>query len=129
VSTGVFLGIAALCGLYGFIEAGHRGQQEERPTTVDLNYLFVLVIHSVFVFVILIVALSSLHDSHWTRCGIIVLLLLVPMVLEVIYEVHMPLFGILRDSEMPLISRSAAYYVGGIVFVIAFRPLPIESRP
>jgi hypothetical protein len=124
--------IATISALYGALECSYRvtqGGTEEQSLVnkpvINMRYLAVLATYSALIFFVLIFSLSSMRDIHWNRCGIIVLLLLVPMVLEVVYEVQLPLFGLLEHSGIQQISRAASYYLGGIVFVISFQPVAI----
>jgi hypothetical protein len=130
----VLFSSAFLCAIYGFIENTYQGNKNEitnenilnHAEIPDLGHLVVLAVYAIALFSILIVSLSKMDDRHWNRCGIVVLLLLTPMVLEVIYEVQMPLVGFFQHSSVPQISRSAAFYLGGIVFIIAFHPVPSD---
>jgi hypothetical protein len=58
---------------------------------------------------------------HWKRGGLLALLFVGPMLLEVITEVHLPIFGI-RKAALRNMTRTACYGVGGILFILAFNP-------
>jgi len=82
-----------------------------------------LVGYAIVVFVVLIVALLRMRDRHWNRAGVIVLMLLVPIILEVLFEVHFPMLGFFMYSSLHAIARNGCYGLGAIVFIFAFSPI------
>jgi hypothetical protein len=130
-----FVWIVVMCGVYAAVEVTYLSSQTERAIGLfqgrmkvavpleDLRRVFVLVAYSIVVFFVLIISLAKMKDRHWNRGGIVVVMLLVPMVFEVVFEVQFPLFGLLRFSSLQSISRMACYGLGGILFVLTFNPI------
>jgi hypothetical protein len=129
-----FVWIAVMCGVYGAVEVVYLTDQTERKIDLfhrrisdavlgDLRRVLVLVTYSIVVFFVLIFSLARMRDRHWNRGGIIVVMLLVPMVFEVLFEVQFPLFGLFRFSSFQSISRMACYGLGSILFVLTFNPI------
>jgi hypothetical protein len=58
----------------------------------------------------------------------LIVLLLAPIALEFIFQIQFQLFDLFVDPTFFSVARSASYYLGGIVFVIAFRPIPLPAE-
>jgi hypothetical protein len=121
--------IAAFASLYGMGEAAclaentelDQEQQSNRIPLGDLRRVPVFILYAIAVFAVLVHSLCKMAARHWKRGGLLALLLVAPMLVEVITEVHLPIFGI-RKAALRNITRTACYGVGGILFILAFNP-------
>jgi hypothetical protein len=119
-----FVGVGIWCGCLAIaditarsVESAARLEQHVRPTATkgdvtDVWNLVSLIVHAVVVFVPLFLVLLSMGERFWARAALLIMLLIAPMIVDVMWDLQFPLFGILPYSSIAEVSRSACYTLG-----------------
>jgi hypothetical protein len=120
------LGVADVAARY--TEAAARIEEHVRPTgsmgdATDIWHLASLIAHGGLVFAVLCATLLKMRELYWARGSLVIVLLVTPMILDVIWDLQFPLFGILPYSSVQEISKAGCYVLGAILFIIGFTPV------
>jgi hypothetical protein len=129
-----FCGLLLMCGIMGSIAAFSKHSQSQTRTEVllyrtewtienlDVCRIASLFVYAAFCFGVLLHMLANMDMRYWNRASLIVVLVLTPMALESVCEIHWTIYR-WSQSAMLEISRNVCYALGGILLIFALTPV------